>query len=131
MVCAVTPRMVNTALGNGTVNPWIAWAVAPLKSLLLRGVGKGAETVVWAATSREAEELAAGRGGKVGVGGRRGGGGGGRGGGGGGGGEGGWTFFGDMKEVPFSDAAKDEALAAKVWAASEEASGLEECERCA
>eukprot|EP00904_Undaria_pinnatifida_P006898 jgi/Undpi1/3338/HiC_scaffold_15.g06711.m1 len=98
MVCAVTPGMVNTALGNGTVNPWIAWAVAPLKSLLLRGVGKGAETVVWAATSREAEELAAGRGGE---------------------------------EVPFSDAAKDEALAAKVWAASEEASGLEECERCA
>ena len=40
-------------------------------------------------------------------------------------------FFGDMKEVPCSDAAKDEALAASLWEASEVASGLEESERWA
>ena len=40
-------------------------------------------------------------------------------------------FFGDMKEVPCSDAAKDESLAARLWEASEAASGLEESERWA
>ena len=59
IVSAVTPGVVNTALGDGTVNPWVAWAAAPLKMLFMRDAAKGAETVVWAATSRKAEELAA------------------------------------------------------------------------
>ncbi|CAN0176525.1 unnamed protein product, partial [Laminaria digitata] len=59
-VSAVTPGVVNTAIGDGTVSPWVAWAAAPLKRLFMRDVAKGAETVVWAATSQEAEELAAG-----------------------------------------------------------------------
>ncbi|CAM9142309.1 unnamed protein product [Scytosiphon promiscuus] len=97
-VKVVTPGLVNTKLGNGT-SPWLTWAATPLKALVMRTVEKGAETVVWAATSPEAEAL------------------------------GGGNFFGDMKEVECSETSKDEVLARQLWEASEVASGLEESER--
>ncbi|CAM9905795.1 unnamed protein product [Ectocarpus fasciculatus] len=95
----VTPGIVNTKLGDGTVSPWVAWAGAPLKAALMRSADKGAETVVWAATSPEVEEI------------------------------GGGKFFGDKNEVPCSDASKDEDLARQLWEATELAVGLEESER--
>lgn len=95
----VTPGLVNTKLGDGTVSPWVAWASAPLKAALWRTVDKGAETVVWAATSPEIEEI------------------------------GGGKYFGDKDEVPCSDASRDEDLARQLWEASEQAVGLEESER--
>lgn len=95
----VTPGVVNTGLGDGTVSPWVSWAGSFVKAALMRTVEKGAETVVWAASSPEIEEI------------------------------GGGKFFGDMAEVPCSDASRDEDLARMVWEASEVASGLEESER--
>lgn len=95
----VTPGIVNTGIGDSTISPWVAWAAAPLKAAFMRTVNKGAETVVWAATSPEIEEI------------------------------GGGNFFGDMKEVPCSDTSRDEGLARQLWEASEVASGLDESER--
>ncbi|CAM9709541.1 unnamed protein product [Pylaiella littoralis] len=95
----VTPGVVNTGLGDSMTSPWVAWVAAPLKAAFMRTVGKGAETVVWAATSPEIEAI------------------------------GGGKFFGDMKEVPCSDASRDEDLARQLWKASEVASGLDESER--
>lgn len=94
----VTPGVVNTGLGNAT-SPWMSWVGAPLKAAFMRTVEKGAETVVWAAASPDAETI------------------------------GGGNFFGDMKEVECSDKSRDEVLAKKVWEASEVASGLQESER--
>ena len=58
-VSAVTPGMVNTGLGDNIFSPWvrpmIKLSTAPIKALLLRTVDKGAETVVWAASSPELE----------------------------------------------------------------------------
>eukprot|EP00752_Nemacystus_decipiens_P008827 g7878.t1 len=95
----VTPGLVNTGLGDVTISPWVSWAAAPFKAALMRTVGKGAETVVWAASSPEIDEI------------------------------GGGKFFGDMAEVASSDASRDEDLARMVWEASELASGLEGSER--
>lgn len=95
----VTPGIVNTGIGDSTISPWIAWAAAPLKALFMRTANKGAETVVWAATSPEIEAI------------------------------GGGKFFGDMKEVPCSDTSRDEDLARQLWEASEAASGLDGSER--
>ncbi|CAM9891396.1 unnamed protein product [Ectocarpus sp. 8 AP-2014] len=95
----VTPGIVNTKLGDGTVSPWVAWAGAPLKAALMRTADKGAETVVWAATSPEIEEI------------------------------GGGKFFGDKNEVPCSEASRDEDLARQLWEATEQAVRLEESER--
>eukprot|EP00903_Cladosiphon_okamuranus_P016919 g15597.t1 len=95
----VTPGVVNTGLGDGTISPWASWAAPLFKGAFMRTVEKGAETVVWAASSPEVEEI------------------------------GGGKFFGDMAEVPSSDASRDEDLARMVWEASELASGLEESER--
>lgn len=95
----VTPGVVNTGLGDSTVSPWVSWAAPVFKAAFMRTVEKGAETVVWAASSPEIEEI------------------------------GGGKFFGDMAEVPTSDASRDENLARMVWEASELASGLEESER--
>lgn len=95
----VTPGVVNTGLGDGTVSPWVSWAAPLFKAALMRTVEKGAETVVWAASSPEVEGI------------------------------GGGKFFGDLAEVPCSDASRDENLARMVWEASEVASGLEESER--
>lgn len=54
-VNAVTPGIVNTNLGDNTFSPWLRRLVwlpaAPLKALFFRNVNKGAETVVWAASS--------------------------------------------------------------------------------
>ncbi|CAM9094906.1 unnamed protein product, partial [Hapterophycus canaliculatus] len=94
----VTPGVVNTGLGNNTA-PWMSWAAAPLKAAFMRTVHKGAETVVWAATSSEAEAM------------------------------GGGKFFGDKKEVECSERSRDEGLAKQLWEASEVASGLKESER--
>lgn len=95
----VTPGVCNTGLGDGTISPWISWAGAPIKAVLMRTVEKGAETIVWAASSPEIEKI------------------------------GGGKFFGDLAEVPASDVSKDEDLARMLWEASEVASGLEESER--
>lgn len=95
----VTPGVVNTGLGDAITSPWISWAAPIVKGAFMRTVEKGAETVVWAASSPEVEEI------------------------------GGGKFFGDMAEVPSSDASRDEKLAKMVWEASELASGLEESER--
>lgn len=95
----VTPGVVNTGIGDSTVSPWVAWAGAPLKAAFMRTVEKGAETVVWAATSPEAEAIGSGK------------------------------FFGDKKEVPTSDTSRDEDLARRLWEASEVASGLDDSER--
>lgn len=94
----VTPGVVNTGLGNAT-SPVLSWVAAPLKAAFMRTVEKGAETVVWAATSPETEAMGSGK------------------------------FFGDMKEVECSETSKDEVFARQLWEASEVATGLEESER--
>lgn len=52
---AVTPGVVNSDLGRSVAAPWMFWAMKPLLSLIMRTVDKGAETVVWAASSPEVE----------------------------------------------------------------------------
>lgn len=94
-VNALTPGLVSSDLGRNMAGEWLFWAVKPLLSLVMRSVDKGAETVVWAASSPDVE----GEGGK---------------------------FFGDLKEVPCSETAKDEELARKLWEACEIATGFKE-----
>lgn len=55
-VNAVTPGVVNSELGRSVAGPWILRALKPLLSLVMRDVDKGAETVVWAASSPEVED---------------------------------------------------------------------------
>lgn len=53
---AVTPGLVvTTDLSRNVVHPWVGWALKPVLSLFMRDLDKGAETVVWAATSEQVE----------------------------------------------------------------------------
>lgn len=58
-VNAVTPGLVNTNLGDNVFSPWLRCLIrlpmAPIKALFFRNVDKGAETVIWAASSQAVE----------------------------------------------------------------------------
>lgn len=56
-VNAVTPGIVNTGLAKDLLSPWVFWAARLPMGLFARNVEKGAETVVWAASSQEAENV--------------------------------------------------------------------------
>ncbi|CAN0053537.1 unnamed protein product [Choristocarpus tenellus] len=54
MVNAMTPGVVNSDLGRWN-NPFVIWATRPIMRLVMRSPAKGAETVIYTATSPELE----------------------------------------------------------------------------